>query len=155
METPANRGPPRDRIGVTMKRFLMVQLYRIQQAGTLLMPIMWAIAVAGIFWPIAAPIFVRIGLPESNVGLGILILLVLVLLGILALGYVYDKVLSLWIESRHVAEERNPYADRSLTRKEKAILEHSTIPIMERFAREDHRIAGHLEFMREWIKERP
>ncbi len=125
----------------------MTMVWRISQTGPILSIFFWSAALAGIFWPIVGrsdppqgPLFSFLtrtaGIPAERVTIVGLTLLFLVFAGIiLAIGFLYDRVLKLWREQMDVIYERNPYAHDTLFRKERLQWEQYYLPLARAVSR--------------------
>lgn len=115
------------------KKWAMLVIWRISQAGPILSIFFWSTTLAGIFWPIlgkeatatspAGPLlwFVTdvLGVGGDRATLvGLLLLFFGFVFVIILIGWLYDRVFKLWREQMDVIYERNPYADDLLFRKE-------------------------------------
>src|SRR2546428_12500405 len=85
------------------KRFMMTQLWRIQQSYTLLSLILWGIVIAFTAFPVVSPVWfpflARFGISATTPGVVALTLILLFLLiygSVYAFGFVYDRYLRLW-----------------------------------------------------------
>ena len=97
----------------------MKYLWRLQQTQMIVGVFFWSLTLAGIFFEYFKPIFVNLGLINSSqVGLGLLILIIMVAVSVLIIGYFYDKVFKLWTEKRVVDMERNIFFKTKLSAKE-------------------------------------
>ncbi len=136
-----------------IKKRFMTQIWRIQQSQTLVGIIVWSAALAGIFWDVVSPVFVRLGLVSSEqVGLGIVILFFTVLVSIIIIGTIYDRVLKLWREQNVVAIERNPFMRENLTPKEILLWRKVLLRTLREVGREDPGVQEDVEFMERWIE---
>src|SRR3972149_7030547 len=100
-----------------VKRYLMLQLWRVQQSMTLLSLILWAIVISLTALPIINPVWLRFledrfGIPPNAPGV-VALTLVLIFLGVFAflisVGLIYDKYLRLWRGPRGGGAQRQPH----------------------------------------------
>src|SRR2546427_9378791 len=99
------------------KRFMMTQLWRIQQSYTLLSLILWGIVIAFTAFPVVSPVWfpflARFGISATTPGVVALTLILLFLLiygSVYAFGFVYDRYLRLWREEIAGALEENTHS---------------------------------------------
>lgn len=134
-----------------VKKGLMIQLWRLQQSQTMISLFFWALTLAGVYYVYFHPVLVRLGLPENQVFVGIIVLFSLIIIAFLIMGLLYDRVLKLWVEQTDVAVERNPYSSKYLMPKDIMYWQRSTLPIMRGLARSDPSLLKDIEFMEKWI----
>jgi len=143
-----------------VKRYLMLQLWRVQQSMTLLSLILWAIVISLTALPIINPVWLRFledrfGIPPNAPGV-VALTLVLIFLGVFAflisVGLIYDKYLKLWREQLDVAYERNPYTREKLMVKEILLWRHMFLPSLRAEAKDSPEVQHEIEFMERWIE---
>ncbi len=142
-----------------VKRFVMTQLWRIQQSYTLLSLLLWGIVISLTAYPVIAPLWLPFlqdrGIPASTPGVIALTLLLLFLAiyGVLFLfGVVYDKYLRLWREQLDVAVDRNPYAREKLSPKEVLMWRYIYLPTMRAAGRESQEYEKEISFVERWVE---
>ena len=142
-----------------VKRFVMTQLWRIQQSYTLLSLLLWGIVISLTAYPVIAPLWLPFlqdrGIPASTPGVIALTLLLLFLAiyGVLFLfGVVYDKYLRLWREQLDVAVDRNPYAREKLTPKEILMWRYIYLPTLRVSGRQNPNTIKEIEFIEKWVE---
>jgi len=91
------------------KKTAMMYLWRVQQSQAVISIVFWGLTITGIFYPYFKAKFHNFGLPDSWTFGGMLVIFMLVMLGVVAFGVLYDK-LKFWKEQTIVVAERNPYA---------------------------------------------
>jgi len=106
------------------KKWLMRQFWRIQQSQTVISLLFWATTLTLLIyariehrWEVGDKFA---GLPISNAVM--LILYVSVFLFVLFIGWLYDKIFTLWKEHQNVVLERNPWATYQLTPRDAMIV---------------------------------
>ncbi len=142
-----------------VKRYLMIQLWRIQQSYTLLSLFLWGAVLTFTAYPIIKEPWLRFldatfGIPADAPGVvaGTLLLIFLLIYGVLfAFGLVYDKYLRLWREQLDVSVERNPYAREKLMVKEILQWRHMFLPAMRALGARDEGVRRDVAFMESWI----
>jgi len=136
------------------KRFLMTQLWRVQQSYTLLSLVLWGVVIALTANPIILPYLQRnLGVDPGGAGV-VALSLVLVFVGVFAIlfvfGVIYDKVLHLWRDQLDVTYDRNPYTREKLMVKEILMWRHMFLPAMRTST--DPQTRKEIEFMEKWIE---
>ena len=106
------------------KKWLMRQFWRIQQSQTVISLLFWATTLTLLIyariehrWEAGDDYY---GVPISY--LVMLILYVGVFLLVLFIGWLYDKIFTLWKEHQNVVLERNPWATYQLTPRDAMIV---------------------------------
>ena len=136
-----------------VKKYLMVQIWRIQQSQAIISLFFWGLTLAGIFYPTYFhQHFVSLGIVrQSDYFLGTMILFLVIIVAFLLMGLIYDIVLKLWVEQSDVAVERNPYSKERLMAKDIVSWRRGNIAMMRQFARVDPSMQKDIDFMEKWI----
>jgi len=140
-----------------VKKYLMVQIWRIQQSQALISLFFWALTLAGVFYyNYFRNFFIFLGLvsreeSQTNNLIGTIYLFFMIVLAILLLGFIYDRYLKLWREQTDVAIERNPYSVERMQPKEIVQWKRFNVSIMKELAKTDSAIRKDIEFMEKWI----
>ena len=142
-----------------VKRYLMIQLWRIQQSYTLLSLFLWGAVLTFTAYPIIKEPWLRflegsfgIRAEAPGVVAGTLFLIFfLIYFTLFIFGLVYDKYLRLWREQLDVSVERNPYAREKLMVKEILQWRHMFLPAMRTLAARDEGVRRDIAFMENWI----
>ena len=92
-----------------LKKFMMRNVWRIQQSQAIISIVFWSLTLTGVFYDKVALRFNNFGLQESNVTGGIIVMFLMVICSILLFGMVYDRLRFL-NEQIIVFNERNPYS---------------------------------------------
>ena len=110
------------------KKWIMRQYWRIQQSQAFISIGFWATTLTLLIWPYVAWRFAPhcskeygsgcfpdelLGLPATYWGLSSIFISVMVI--VLLIGWIYDRILGLWIEWRSVDTERNPFMTYALS----------------------------------------
>jgi hypothetical protein len=142
-----------------VKRFLMVQLWRIQQSYTLLSLLIWGVIITFTSWAVLeaiwADVLQRFGISMSAPGAvasGLAVIFICVFTLLYAVGVIYDKYLRLWREQLDVSVEKNPYTQEKLMVKEILMWRHMFLPTLRAIAPEDPDAQREIEFMEDWIQ---
>lgn len=139
------------------KRFMMY-VWRMQQIGSLYSVFMLTVTLTLVLYPLVEwrfdNLFDRIGIPRSWNFLVVGTLFLLILSGAMLFGFMYDKVLKLWIMQTTVAIERNPYTKNLMNPKEILNWQYYFIPMLRSSGNERE-----ADFMEKWnqrcLKENP
>ena len=140
-----------------VKKYLMVQIWRIQQSQVLISLVFWALTLAGVFYyNYFRAFFIRLGLVsevdnQTNNLIGTIYLFFIIVAAILLMGFIYDRYLKLWREQTDVAVERNPYSVERMQPKEIVQWKRTSVSIMKELAKTDSAIQKDIEFMEKWI----
>ena len=108
-----------------MKKFLMIQVWRVQQIASIFSLIMLALTLT-------LQVNEYIEWRFSNTYMGIVLTLMVLAAIIMSAGYAWDRKLKMWREQIQVSVERNPYTTRKMTPKEIIGYENLWIPFLER-----------------------
>lgn len=127
--------------GRGIKKWFMRNLWRLQQSQMIISMLYWAAIMTLLVYPYVSWRLERyFSISKSDVTLGLLVLFFIVLLGVLAMGFLYDVTFKMWHEQQVVAAERNPYAKEKMNAKELVQWQYFHIPLMKA----DRRILKHL-----------
>ena len=103
----------------------MRQYWRMQQSQAVVGLLLWGTTITLLVWPYVSWRFssqcqdgvcfsdALFGIPSTYVGLSIIFFSVMFV--VLLIGFLYDRVFSLWTEWSAVAMERNPYVTYALS----------------------------------------
>ncbi|MGA1873951.1 MAG: hypothetical protein ACMUHY_09815 [Thermoplasmatota archaeon] len=141
-----------------LKKFMMKHVWRLQQIGALYSVTMLTVAITLALYPYVSWRFIRIfediGIPKTWDLLIMAIIFMVILSFALSFGFVYDKMLKLWVSQTKVAVERNPYAKNMMTPKEWLNWQYYFIPMLRANGKDRE-----AEFMEKWnlrvLKEDP
>lgn len=101
---------------MSLKRYFMMQIWRLQQAQMIISMLFWSLTLTGVFYPYVGWRLRLMGIENTTVA--IVVLFLFVAGGILAFGYIYDRIFKMWHHQQIVIQERNPYSRGKLTPKE-------------------------------------
>jgi len=142
--------------GEVAKKWFMRQYWRLQQSQSLISMGFWCLTLTLLIWPYVEwriPADGRVlGVPATYVGVGSIALLVLV--GVLLVGYVYDHFFSLWKEHQNVIIERNPFHTYLLTPRDAMIIGQLN-QIMLALHPEDETVKAQHEWFETWLASLP
>ena len=130
-----------------MKKWFMLQMWRLQQVAQPLTLAMLAANISLQVWGfvkwrneiLANPLF------------GVMAVLFPIVLVIWAIAIVWDLRLKMWREQQMVATERNPYAKEKMAAKELAMYELLWMPMLEKLGKDDPKIRESAETFRRWL----
>jgi len=106
------------------RMWVMRQYWRMQQSQAIVSLLLWGTTITLLVWPMISWRFSSkcetgfcfsdkvAGIPSTYIGLAIIFFSVM--FAVLAIGFLYDQVFSLWTEWRNVDMERNPFATYAL-----------------------------------------
>lgn len=108
-----------------LRKWVMRQYWRMQQSQAVVSLILWGTTITLLVWPLIDWRFtsscdsgvcfpVEIG-PISSTYIALIMIFFSVMLAVLTIGFLYDRVFSLWTEWRSVDMERNPYVTYALS----------------------------------------
>lgn len=104
--------------------WVMRQYWRMQQSQAVVSLLLWGTTITLLVWPMISWRFTSncesgfcfsddfVGIPSTYIGLAAIFFSVM--FAVLAIGFLYDQVFSLWTEWRNVDMERNPFATYAL-----------------------------------------
>ncbi len=127
----------------------MLQVWRLQQVAQVLTIVLLAITLSlqlydYVRWR-AGPLF-----ETPYVGVPILLLILAIIIWCIAIYW--DLRLKMWREQATVLIERNPYTKEKLTSKEIVVYGLMWLPIMEKMAKDDPKLAEAVEIVKQWMK---
>jgi hypothetical protein len=131
-----------------IKKWFMLQLWRIQQVAQLLTVAMLALTLSLTVYDYMQW---REGTFFGTPYIGVTLILLTLGSIIWAFAIVWDLRLKMWREQMTVAAEKNPYTKEKLTPKEILILGTLWLPMLERLGRDDPNIRTSAEALRKWV----
>jgi hypothetical protein len=134
-----------------VKKWFMLQMWRIQQVAQLLVLTMMAITDALLVYDYTDGL--RMGGEPliSDRALGVLFVLLLIGGAIWAFAIIWDLRLKMWREQMTVLAEKNPFTKEKLTPKEVYIYGALWLPLLERLGKDDPALRNSAEDLRRWI----
>jgi len=135
------------------KKWFMRQYWRMQQSQSIISMVLLGSSLTLLIWPYVRWRFddwpTIMGIPTAYFGLsGIFLTLIL---GVLTIGFLYDRVFSLWTELRSVDLERNPYWTYALSPTWMMTLA-TNAEILKRTSNGDEAIESHADWILQWCK---
>jgi len=107
------------------RKWAMRQYWRMQQSQAVVGLLLWGTTITLLVWPYISWRFTQscdsglcfsdsiLGIPSTYAGLSAIFFSVM--FAVLAIGFLYDQVFSLWTEWRSVDMERNPFVTYALS----------------------------------------
>jgi len=139
-----------------VKRFIMTQLWRIQQSYTFLSLVLWGVVIALTAFPfVGAFLQHQFGFDPAAPGFvaaTLILLFLTVFAGLFSFGVVYDKYLRLWREQLDVMVEKNPYAREKLSPKEILMWRYIYLPAMRLSGPDNPNTRKEIEFVERWVE---
>jgi hypothetical protein len=133
-----------------IKKWFMLQLWRVQQVAQLLTIAMLAFTISLQIYPYVSWRF------EGTVFEGtypsITLILLLIAAGVWIFAITWDMKLRMWREQATVLVERNPYAKEKMTSKEVVLYGLIWLPLLEKMAKDDPKLTTASEVLREWLR---
>ena len=131
----------------------MRQYWRVQQSQAFISIGFWATTLTLLIWPYVRW---RFKAEETTLGIantywGLSSIFVGVMVAVLFVGWVYDRVLGLWIEWRSVDTERNPFMTYALS-PTWMITMGMQAEILKRLAKDDEKVVKDAEWIHEWCR---
>ena len=131
------------------KKWLMLQMWRIQQISQILSLVMIAATDALLVYDYMKW---REGSIFSTPYIGVPILLLVIIAIIWAVSIVWDIRLKMWREQMTVVFEKNPFTKEKMTPKEIVIYSTLWLPIMEKMGKDDPQIKASAESLKKWLE---
>ena len=136
-----------------VKKWVMRQYWRVQQSQAFISIGFWATTLTLLIWP-----YVRWRFTANDKTLGIINTywgLASIFLGVMFvvffIGWMYDRVLGLWIEWRSVDTERNPFMTYALSPNWMMNIAIQA-EVLKRLASDDEQIVQQVEWIHEWCR---
>jgi hypothetical protein len=136
-------------MAIGIKKWFMLQMWRVQQISQILTLAMMAVTLSLTLYEYVRwredSIF-----SQTYVGVGVIILALASVIWVAA--YIWDIRMKMWREQMTVLVERNPYAKEKMSSKEVVNLGLTWLPLLEKFGKDDPKIAESAEALRKWIQ---
>ena len=132
-----------------VKKWFMLQVWRLQQVAQLLTLILLALNLSLQLW---GYVKWRNGFLANSLT-GVLSILLVLALVIWTFAYIWDRRLKMWREQTSVLIEKNPYMKERFSPKEVALYAMIWIPIMEHIGKNDPVLKANAESLRDWLKQ--
>ena len=135
--------------GKRLKKWFMLQMWRLQQVAQVLTLILLALNLA---LQVFGLIKWRTGSPLSISYVGVPLIMLLLVMAIWTFAIFWDLRLKMWRDQMNVAVERNPYSKERLSSKEVFLYALIYLPIFERLGKDDPKMADIAEVLKKWFK---
>ncbi|OGS42391.1 MAG: hypothetical protein A3K67_00545 [Euryarchaeota archaeon RBG_16_62_10] len=132
-----------------IKKWFMLQVWRIQQVAQIITIALLASTTAGILYDYLDTWHTGI-FKEAITGIPILLLAIA--LAIWTFAIIWDLRLKLWRDQMTVLVERNPYTKEKLSSKEVLMFGIMWLPMMEKLSKDDPKLAASAEVIRSWVR---
>ena len=148
--------------GSFFRKWVMRQYWRMQQSQAVVSLLLWGTTITLLVWPMISWRFTArcesgfcfaddfVGISSTYIGL--VAIFFSVMFAVLAIGFLYDQVFSLWTEWRSVDMERNPYVTYALAPIWVMSLALQA-EILKRTSPEDEAIVGQADWYLKWCEE--
>lgn len=134
-------------MAIGLKKWAMLQMWRLQQVAQMLTLVMLAANLSLQVWGLT----LWRGDFMASYG-GLLMILLVLAASIWAFAFVWDMRLRMWREQATVLIDRNPFAKEKMTSKEIALYELMWFPILERLGENDPKMQESVEAMKRWVR---
>ena len=144
----ARQGVPRT-MAKRMKKWFMLQVWRLQQVAQIL-------TIALLALNLALQVFGLIKWREDSLlsisYVGVPLILLLLAMAIWTFAIIWDLRLKMWREQTSVLIEKNPYMKEKFAPKEIALYAMIWIPMMEKLGKDDPVLAKNAKLLKDWLK---
>lgn len=130
-----------------IKKWSMLQMWRIQQVAQLLTLALLAINLSLQIWG-----YMKWRGEIMGSYAGVLILLLILAAIIWAFAIIWDVRLKMWREQISVLVQKNPYMKERMSPKEIMLNAMTWIPVIEHLAKDDPSLKVHADGLRDWLK---
>lgn len=134
----------------SLKKWFMLQVWRIQQVAQVLTIMLLAINLS---LQLYGFISWRKGSLFSTPYSGVPMILLVTVAIIWGFAIVWDMRFKMWREQQAVVVERNPYAKERMTSKELVVYGITWLPLLDQLAKQNPEIKPAAEAMRNWLKQ--
>ena len=134
--------------GKRVKKWFMLQVWRIQQVAQILTLVLLGITDSLLLWKSVAW---RGGIIENPYA-GPLIIMIIIAVSVWAFAIFWDLRLKMWRDQMNVIVERNPYSKERLSSKEVFLYTLIYLPLMEHLGKDDPKVKEIAEVLRKWFK---
>lgn len=139
-----------------IRKSLMLQIWRVEQARSIITLFFWSLALAGIFYNKVAWRFKEwFGLsPEHDVVPITVILTFFIVIGIIAFGLAYDKLFRMWEFKSRISAEKDIFRLGKMNDKEVPIYEELWFPLVKALnnIEKEHKLDPTVKTLETWVK---
>jgi len=129
-------------------------MWRMQQTQAVISIIFWSLALTGIFYDRANYyLHIYLGLDrdeDKQVLTKMAVLFVLVVVGVMTFGFLYDTIFRMWEQSTTVMQERSPYAIYKFNAYQVNLARYFQLATLKGL-NTDGRLDKEVEFMERWV----
>ena len=135
-----------------IKKWFMLQMWRVQQVAQILVLAMMAITDALLVYDYTDGLAMGGEPITPHRELGVLLVLMIIGCAIWLFAIIWDLRLKMWKEQMTVLAEKNPFAKEKLTPKEVLIFSTLWLPLLERLGKDDKEMRNSAANLRKWIE---
>lgn len=137
-----------------MKKWLMKQIWRVQQSQMVISILFWSLTLTGVFYEHLKWYITHYFGIEGLIG-GMVVLFAIVLLCIVLFGFLYDAIFKMWHAQMVVVAERNQYAQYQMFPKEVTWFKEFYLPLAKAVnnIKEDKELSEAIEKVEDWVKD--
>jgi len=132
----------------SVKKWFMLQMWRVQQMSAILSLVMLAITDALLVYDMVSW---RSGIFETPYT-GATVILLGIALVIWGASIIWDLKLKMWREQTTVLIERNPYAKEKMSSKEVVLYGLTWLPVLDTLGKNDPEAKASADALRKWIE---
>jgi hypothetical protein len=130
-----------------IKRWAMLQMWRLQQVAQILTLIMLAITLSLQVWG-----FVKWRGDFMGSYAGVLVIFFILAALVWSIAFIWDVRLRMWREQISVLMQKNPFVKERMTSKEIAIYAMTWIPVLEHMGKDNPALRAQADRFRDWLK---
>lgn len=131
-----------------IKKWFMLQIWRIQQIAQILSLVMLAFTNALLLYGYMEW---REGSFFSTPYVGVSLLLLVIAATIWIAAFIWDMGMKMWREQHSVLVEKNPYTKEKMTAKEIAVYAYLWLPMMDRLGKDDPEVREAADTIKKWL----
>jgi hypothetical protein len=132
-----------------VKKWFMLQMWRIQQVAQIITIVLLAFNLALL---LQTKMDWREGTIWADTYAGVFAIMLVLVLAIWVFALAWDLWFKMWREQQTVLAERNPYAKEKLTSKEIAIYSICWLPLLEQLGKTDPDMKKAAVYLRTWLE---
>jgi len=143
--------PDRDRdfLNGGIKKWFMLQMWRIQQVAQIITIVLLAFNLALM---LQTKMDWREGTIWADTYAGVIVILLVLVLAIWLFAIAWDLKFKMWREQQMVLVERNPYAKEKMNSKELAIYGICWLPLLDQLGKTDPETKKAADMLRVWLE---
>ncbi len=130
-----------------IKKPLMLMVWRFQQVNSMIIIVGLSMTLTFQLYPYIGWRFAELGIPSKLDWLIMLIIFILIFAGAILIGFIYDVLFKLWIPSRIVQIERDPYQNEKIQPKMILNYRYTFLPLIKK-----SNCSSEAKFLEKWIE---